>query len=501
MTLTACPETVDAPTDTMVHERVEARRRGRVWKSPRSLPAADERVDARRGRVWKAPRPPHASDERPRGATAVALVTAGAMALGGAAIAHLDDGPVAPERPVVAMHDVAGDVGAHAAWSQGITGAGVNVAVIDTGIAPVAELTGNVVAAVDMTGDAPDPSAAFGDAYGHGTHMAGIIAGRSPQADPARAAEHPEWFMGIAPDAGLVSVKVADATGAVTGPSLVAGIDWVVANAAELDVSVLTLAFDGGDIESYRADPVAAALERAWDAGIVVVTAAGNRGTEGLASAARSPFAIAVAGVDTGDGTVPSWASVGDDRRAPDLAAPGAHIASLRAPGSDADLNHPEGFVDDVHFLGSGSSQGAAVTAGAVALLLQDRPELTADQVKAILVESAAPFDGPADRIGSGLLAIDRALDLPAPQTTQTWERTTTDIASPLAGTIAFETSGAAWAGAAWAGAAWAGAAWAGAAWAGAAWAGAAWAGAAWAGAAWAGAAWAGAAWAGAAWA
>ena len=315
-------------------------RRGRVWKSP-TVP--DRTPKARRGRAWKAPVRSSAAERRaPRGAGLVGVATAGLILMGAVAISNLDDGP-APDAPVVnaadlplgSMYHLVDQVGVRDLWQRGITGAGVNVALIDTGVAPVDALADQVVATVDLSSEQGDPADAFVDNFGHGTHLAGIIAGRDPGADPTVAADRPDWFLGVAPDAGVVSVKVAGRDGSVSPGSLLTGIDWVVDHADELDIGVITLALDTDTGASYRADPVAAALERAWDAGIVVVTAAGNGGAEsgGLGSPAHDPFVIAVAGVEAAaDGfVVPDWASRGDDSRRPDIAAPGSHIVSLRA--------------------------------------------------------------------------------------------------------------------------------------------------------------------------
>ena len=298
------------------------------------------------------------------------------------------------------MYHVVDQIGARALWEQGFTGSGVNVAVIDTGIAPVESLggEGKVVAAVDFSADAANPAAAFTDAHGHGTFVSGIIAGREPGSDPALAAQHPEWFLGVAPDAGIVSVKVDDAQAGVDQADVISGIDWVVQNAESLDIGVINLSYSSGSLDSYENDALAAAVERAWNAGIVVVAAGGNDGVtaEGLASPANDPFVIAVAGAKVSDDgiVIADWSSSGDGVRNPDIAAPGAHLNSLRAPGSDADVNHPEGFVDDETFRGSGTSHAAGVIAGVVALLRDAHPDWSPDQIKAALVDTAEPIAG-----------------------------------------------------------------------------------------------------------
>ena len=138
------------------------------------------------------------------------------------------------------------------------------MAVIDTGVAPVAALSPNVVALVDLSAEAGIDEARFIDTFGHGTHMAGIIAGATPGADPAQAAAHPEWFMGVAPRAGIVSVKVADNTGAVDITQVIAGVDWVTDHAAELNIKVLNLSYSSGSTLPSTTDPLAYAVERAW---------------------------------------------------------------------------------------------------------------------------------------------------------------------------------------------------------------------------------------------
>ena len=436
---------------------------------------------SRRGRVWKAPRPVdvRTTDKLPRGSWMALILAAGLIATGAAAMDHLDNGPAADVAPVAvadvplgSMYSVVDQVGARELWEQGITGAGVNVAMIDTGVASVSALRapGKVVAAVDLSTEQNDPNAAYVDNFGHGTHLAGIIAGRDPGADPAQAAAHPEWFLGVAPDAGIVSVKVAGRDGVVSPASLVTGIDWVVEHADELEIRVLNLALSTDDASPVVETAVAAAVERAWDAGIVVVTSAGNDGAEanGLVSPATDPFVIAVGGVEaTADGlAVADFTSRGDGVRNPDVAAPGAHIESLRAPGSAADVDHPEGFVNDQRFLASGSSQSAAVAAGVAALLLDADPTLTPDQVKAALVASATEVAGADARsVGAGVVsAVDAVAVDPGPAV-QSWDRTDSPVAIPRsAGSVLvhFDPTGSTWMGSTWMGSTWMGSTWMG---------------------------------------
>jgi serine protease AprX len=423
------------------------------------------------------------------------------------------------------MYRVVDQIGARALWSRGITGKGVNVAVIDTGVADVPALSGSdkVVAMVDLSAEAAVPEAQFADTYGHGTHMAGIIAGRDPGADPALAAAHPEWFLGVAPDAGLVSVKVGDNTGGVDVSQVIAGVDWVVDHAAELRIRVLNLSYASGSTLSYTTDPLAYAVERAWKAGIVVVVAAGNdgRGTRQLATPANDPYVMAVAATEVLSNNqviVPWWATSGDGMRNPDLSAPGAHIDSLRAPYSRVAVEHPEGYVSETIFRGSGSSQAAAVVSGATALLLSAQPGLTPDQVKAMLKASADAnliFPKSVRFSGSGSLRIDRAAVAPRPSTAavaQTWPPSTgTGSLEAARGAVHLVVNGTVirgevtvlgtpWTGVRWAGVRWAGSTWTGVRWTGGTWMGVRWTDSSWTGVRWAGVRWTGVRWAGVRW-
>ena len=422
---------------------------------------------------------------------------------------------VAQSAALGSMYNVVDQIGAREAWKKGITGKGVNVALIDTGVAPVPALSAGdkVVAMVDLSAEASVPQATFIDTFGHGTHMAGIIAGKDTCADPATAKKHPEWFLGVAPDAGLVSVKVGDNSGAADITQVIAGIDWAVEHAAELNIGVLNLSYASGSTLPYNTDPLTAALERAWDAGIVVVVAAGNDGRDShtLASPAIDPFVIAVAAVEAGRDpkfTVPAWQSSGDGTRNPDVSAPGAHIVSLRDPLSRIDQEHPEGFVSDTLFKGSGSSQAAAVVTGAVALVRQAHPTWTPDQVKAALqldTRNASPRNPIYS--GSGVIHLDDIVDMKAPRSVQTFAKSDGSGSIEAArGPIHMVIDGQVitgevtvlgnpWNGARWTGARWTNGTWDGARWTGGTWLGARWTTATWAGARWTGARWTGARW------
>jgi len=442
-----------------------------------------------------------------------------------AAASHEQTSTIAASQPLGSMYDVVDQIGARAMWDQGYTGQGVNVALIDTGFAPIADLlgSGKVVAAADLSAESGVKEATFIDNYGHGTHMAGIIAGRTPGADPALAAKHPEWFLGVAPDAGIVSVKVADNTGGADITQVIAGVDWAVDHAKDLNIRVINLSYASGSSLPYNTDPLTFSLERAWKAGIVVVVAAGNDGRDShvLSSPAIDPYVIAVAaaeatGTDEHAFKIPAWASSGDGVRNPDIAAPGAHIISLRAPLSRIDVEHPEGLVGDEYFKGSGTSQAAAVTSGAVALLLSANPKLTPDQVKFLLKQNTVDATPRRPMFsGSGVIQVDKAFEASQhklPKRVQTWPAS--DGSGPLEsarGPVHLVVNGVVivgdvtalgtrWTGPDWTGTRWTDTTWTGTRWTDGTWRGTRWTDGTWTGTRWTGTRWTDDTWAGAAW-
>jgi serine protease AprX len=310
------------------------------------------------------------------------------------------------------------EVGADRAWHAGLTGRGVTVAVLDSGIAPdpdLVEPTSRIVAAVDFVGDR-DPAGPTGaDPGGHGTHVAGVLAGNG-----ARSGGE---IVGVAPEAGLVDVRVLNGQGTGRVSSIVRGLQWVVANRARHNIRIVNLSLGAPAPRSYRLDPLAAAAEIAWRRGLVVVAAAGNGGAgqATVHSPGIDPYLITVGATDDRETVAladdelaffSSWGTPPDSTSKPDLVAPGRRIVSIRTPGSYLDRLYPDRVVaasnGAQYFRLTGTSAATPMVAGAAALVLQRQPGLSPDQVKAILVGTTRSYGGPpppdpaAD--GAGLL-------------------------------------------------------------------------------------------------
>ncbi len=279
-----------------------------------------------------------------------------------------------------------------AALSPGSTwspeeGAGVGVALIDTGVTPSAALGERLVLGPDYTDEADGL-----DRYGHGTFMAGLIAGDG-------IAAQGDGPTGIAPSAHVVSVKVAGADGRTSLSTLLEAIGWVVTNQDVYGIRVLNLSIGARMDAAPQADPLARAVEAAWASGITVVTASGNLGGGEVTSPGHSPWAITVGSVDTTAGitsdevVVPEWSGAGRITRLhkPDLLAPGASVVSLRAPDSKVDVDHPDARIGEHYFRGSGTSMSTALVSGAVATLIDDRAWATPDDVKGALMSTGSP--------------------------------------------------------------------------------------------------------------
>jgi serine protease AprX len=285
------------------------------------------------------------------------------------------------------------------AWASS-TGEGVGVAVVDTGIAGTLpdfrESQSNSTSRVVATAATNPYATSDNDSYGHGTHVAGIIAGNGgnrPSSDPLDGN-----YVGVAPDANLVSVKVSDENGDATVLDAIYGLQFVVDYKSTYNIRVVNLSLESSDPQSYKTDPLDAAAEAAWFNGIVVVAAAGNRGTAGDAvdyAPGNDPYVISVGGVDdqgtknTLDDAIASWSSRGttqDGYAKPDVLAPGAHIVSDLAPNSAFASLCPSCIVSGQYIRVGGTSMAAPMVSGAVADMLQLRPNLTPNQVKAAIL-------------------------------------------------------------------------------------------------------------------
>ena len=434
--------------------------------------------------------------------------------------------------PPVYMDIVNDAVSAKSMWKAGYDGSGVDVAVIDTGMVPVQGLdaSGKVVSGPDLSFESQSPEHRNLDGYGHGTHMAGIIAGNDGSGGP---------FRGVAPGARLIDMRVGAHDGGVDVTQVIAAIDWVVQhrNDPGFNIRVINLSYGTDGTQNPLVDPIAHAVENAWRAGIVVVTGGGNDGTDRpmLVNPAYNPYVLAVGAVDlqatasVSDDTIAPFSSRGSKSRYVDVSAPGVSIASLRNPGSLIDQEHPGAVVDERYFRGSGTSQATAVTAGAVALLLDARPALRPDEVKAVLKASATKVDNFGARAqGAGRINVYKASRTSVPSgATQTWTASSgtgsidqargtgrvADDGVELVGEqdimgkpwnatnwAQLSRSGNAWTDGTWNGSVWAGDCWCSTTWAGTSWEWAEWTGSSWTGRAWIGRAWIGRAWIGRAW-
>ena len=438
--------------------------------------------------------------------------------------------PAVMESYLQSMFVITAMTGAQNMWRAGYTGRGVDVAIIDSGVVPLSEFEGRLVNGPDLSFESQVESLRHLDTFGHGTHLAGIIAGKEPGLTTfdAKTWKLPTVFLGMAPDARIVNVKVGARSGATDVSQVIAAIDWVVQhrNADGLNIRVLNLSFGTDGVQSYRVDPLAYAAEVAWRKGIVVVAAAGNSGfgTSKLNNPAYDPYVIAVGASDF-NGTfefdndiVSSFSSKGDSARRVDIVAPGRSIRSLRDIGSFVDENYPAGRVDNRLTRGSGTSQAAAIVSGGAALLIQERPGLTPDEVKALLTRSAYWLPA-ADPIAQGrgfmnLWAAHTSAKniLAASDIVQTWPVSTGEGtidgargSSKVAEADAVlsgeqDARGVVWDGTKWAADAWAEASWSGDTWEGNTWTGNTWTGNTWSGNTWSGNTWTGNTWTGNTW-
>ena len=411
--------------------------------------------------------------------------------------------------------------GADQLAAGGDTGQGVTVAVVDTGIDQLPDFSGRLIGGVDLTGGG-NP---FQDNYGHGTFVAGLIAGDGASSNGE--------YSGEAPGANLVSIKVAGANGLTDLGTIIQGLQWAADHQALYQIKVLNLSLGFQSNESTLVNPLDLAVQAVWNAGITVVASAGNAGPFNgtILSPGDDPLVITAGALDdmgaatasTAGDEMTNFSSAGptspDGWVKPDLVTSGRSVVSLAAPGSTLVNSYPSAQVGTSYFTGSGTSFSTAITSGAVALVLADNPGLTPDQVKARLLGNTSPgpignpfvdghgalnayaaaTSGAMDLNESGLVLPalpGLPVSLSSARPFDTWN---TQLWSGLS-TVQLPANGWTWHGVAWNGAAWNGWTSNGVAWNRWAWGGAYWNGATWAGSAWDGTPWSGSGWNGAAW-
>jgi serine protease AprX len=311
--------------------------------------------------------------------------------------------PAADDKLATAYGD---SIGGTEAWAgERATGKGVTVAVLDTGVAGDApdfkNADGTASRVVASAVVHPDARSA-GDQLGHGTHIAGLIAGNGLKRNGGVRGR----YLGVAPEANIVSVKISDDLGNTTVADVISGLQFVIANKDTLGIRIANLSLNSTVAEPAATDPLDAAAEVTWANGIVVVAAAGNRGSAADAThyaPANDPYVITVGAVDDQntralrDDLVTDWSSAGptqDGTMKPDVVAPGAHLVSVLAPGAEYAKQCPECVVDGTYLRLGGTSMAAGVASGAIALILQRRPSWTPDQVKAAVIAAAREVDG-----------------------------------------------------------------------------------------------------------
>ncbi len=432
--------------------------------------------------------------------------------------------------------------GATTLAADGDTGQGVTVAVLDTGIDNLPDFSGRLIGGVDLSGGGN----AFQDGYGHGTFVAGLIAGDGASSNGQ--------YSGEAPGANLVSIKVANANGDTDLATLIQGLQWAVDNEGTYNIKVLNISLGFKPSESTVLNPLDQAVEAAWNSGITVVCAAGNTGpSDGtILSPGDDPLAITVGALDdlaqpnVANDEMNDFSSVGptspDGWAKPDLVTSGRSVVSLAAPGSTVYNDNPSALIGSGNFVGSGTSFSSAIVSGAAALVLADNPNLTPDQVKARLLgttnpgpvgnpyvdghgalnayaaATAGPMDFNQSSPPTAPASFSQTVSLSPLRGLSTWNSSlwsgtpwsgngssggsgtlTGLLGNLLGGALGGSGSGPGngdnWVGSAWNGWAWTGSAWNNGGWTGSAWNGGGWSGSAWNGGGWDGSAWSSAAW------
>lgn len=308
-----------------------------------------------------------------------------------------DDGPCGDDLEDCPQNHYLDTLGVRQVWDMGLDGQGIAVAVIDSGISTDKDFNKRLVARKNFYSNRRNVN----DTFGHGTHVAGIIGGSGADSDGL--------YAGIAPGVNLISLKIGNNSGMAHESDAVEAMQWVLEHKDRYNIRVVNLSINSTVELSYHASPLGAAAEILWFNRVVVVASAGNTDQNGGfstidAAPASDPFIITVgASNENGDtnpanDTVATFSASGttaDGFAKPDIIAPGQDIVSVLSGRSDWGEEYPDRVVlDGQYFRLSGTSMSAPMVTGAVALLLQDEPNLTPDQVKYRLVNASNSVDG-----------------------------------------------------------------------------------------------------------
>ncbi|MDQ3757261.1 MAG: S8 family serine peptidase [Actinomycetota bacterium] len=407
------------------------------------------------------------------------------------------------------------------AWGQGTTGKGITVAVIDTGVDTSGDLAGRVIGAADFSGE----NQPYVDSYGHGTFVAGLIAGTGAGSNGA--------VKGVAPDANIFSVKIAGKDGSTDIFRLLAALEFVAIHKDAFGIRVLNLSLGSDSTQSYKVDPLNFAVQRVWNSGIVVVASAGNGGR--ILKPADDPLVVTVGSIDDKttvsrvDDAIASFSGVGptlsDGLAKPDVVTSGRSVVSSRSPNSTIATNFPNAAIGDRYFKGSGTSASSAIAAGAAALVIQKSWNLSPNQVKHRLMSTARPVStASANQQGAGSVDAFNAV-------TSSDATAANQGVAPAGGKGSFQASsgsgcfrnadgacysdaevaagtgfkeaafyGTPWGGSTWTGSTWTGSTWTNSQWNGSTWTGSTWTGSTWTGSTWTGSTWTGSTWTGSTW-
>lgn len=293
-----------------------------------------------------------------------------------------------------------------------LTGAGVKIAVIDTGIHPHDDLAGRIKGFKDFINNRPGPY----DDNGHGTHCAGDAAGNGAMSSGK--------YKGPAPEATLIGVKVLDKLGSGSLETVMEGVQWCIDNKNALGIDIISMSLGSSANSAYQNendDPMVQIVEAAWDAGIVVCVAAGNDGPykNTIASPGISDKVITVGAMDdlntvTREGDkIASFSSRGPTMykvTKPDVVVPGVNIISLRSPNSYIDKLQKSARVDQDYITLSGTSMATPICAGVVALMLQNNRNLSPNEVKEALMENADKWGDDPNTYGEGYINAENAI-------------------------------------------------------------------------------------------